>query len=315
MEHAPIFTDWTADTTRGFGREVLHLRHALARSELFADEALARLIEKAPRHLYHVCTMSRVGDRSGAWRDGDIDGLSGRDVLEAVKRGHLWVHVQKLPEIDPAYGALLDRIFAEIEGRVPGLETFKRQMTFLISSPKAQVYYHCDVPGQSLWQLRGTKRVYVYPNVPPFLEPEAMERIVLGVQREDVHFEPWFDEHATIIDLAPGEMLTWPLNAPHRIENHDVVNVSLTTEHWTREIRGSYAVHYANGLLRRNLGIRTLGRETNGFALYGKMGLAALHKYGRPKRKGGVRAFEVDFRVDPQAELGYRDIPAYEIAK
>ncbi len=47
-------------------------------------------------------------------------------------------------------------------------------------------------------------------------------------------------------------MLHWPLNCPHRVENRDSVNVSLTTEHYTKEIRTSYAVNYANGLLRKS---------------------------------------------------------------
>lgn len=313
MEQGAIFTNWTAETTRGWGAQVSHLTHRLHESELFSDAALARLIEKAPRRNYHVCTMSTTGHDARAWRDGEIVGLSGEEVLECVRRGHLWINVQRLPEIDPAYGALLDAIFAEVEGRVPGLETFKRQMTFLISSPKAQVYYHCDVPGQTLWQLRGSKRVYVYPNTEPFLQPETMENIILGTQQEEAPYDPSFDEHATIIDLQPGEMLHWPLNAPHRIVNHDVVNVSMTTEYWTKAIRDSYAVHYANGILRRNLGVRSPGRETGGVSLYGKMGLAALHKYGR--RKKGKLTLAVDFRVDPNAARGFRDIPAHVIEK
>lgn len=313
MEQDSIFTDWTDQTSRAWGAEIAHLGHRLHESDLFSDAALARLIEKAPRSNYHVCTMSTTGHDAGAWREGEIVGLSGEEVLDCVRRGHLWINVQRLQEVDPAYGALLDRIFAEIEGRVPGLETFKRQMTFLISSPKAQVYYHCDVPGQTLWQLRGTKRVWVYPNREPFLKPVTMENIILGTQGEEAPYDPSFDAHATVIDLEPGRMLHWPLNAPHRIVNHDVVNVSMTTEYWTKPIRDSYAVHYANGILRRNLGIRTLGRDSRGFALYGKMGLAALHKYGR--RKKGKLTLEVDFRVDPSAERGFRDIPAYALEK
>ena len=58
-----------------------------------------------------------------------------------------------------------------------------RNAGILISSPNAQVYYHADLPGQSLWQIRGTKRVYIYPPVAPFLTPEQIERIILPGSR------------------------------------------------------------------------------------------------------------------------------------
>ena len=65
-------------------------------------------------------------------------------------------------------------------------------------------------------------------------------------------------------------MLHWPLNGPHRVENHDMVNISVTTEHFTKEIRDFYAIVYANGLLRR-LGISP-SRYSAGGAKYAKAG-------------------------------------------
>ena len=62
---------------------------------------------------------------------------------------------------------------------VPGFSPFRTKMTVLISSPDIQVYYHCDVPGQTLWQVRANKTVSAYPNRAPFLEQAALERIVL----------------------------------------------------------------------------------------------------------------------------------------
>jgi len=49
-------------------------------------------------------------------------------------------------------------------------------------------------------------------------------------------------------------MVHWPLNCPHRVENEDCLNISVTTEHWTTDLRKQYAVNYANGILRRKFG-------------------------------------------------------------
>ena len=146
----------------------------------------------------------------------------------------------------------------------------------LISSPKAQVYYHCDIPGQSLWQIKGTKSVYIYPNTDPFLKDEQLESVFLGLTEEEIAYEGWFDNYAEKVVLEPGQMAHWPLNGPHRVENHDMVNISVTTEHFTNEIREFYAITYANGLLRR-LGISP-SRNSVGGMKYAKLALTAAHK-------------------------------------
>ncbi len=99
------------------------------------------------------------------------------------------------------------------------MRTYKHNLGILVSSPGAQVYYHADIPGQALWQIAGRKRVYIYPNTSPFLEPESIENIVMGTQEEEIPYQTWFDAHAEIHDLKPGDMLHWPLNGPHRVVN------------------------------------------------------------------------------------------------
>src|SRR5712692_7177672 len=65
--------------------------------------------------------------------------------------------------VDSRYRQLVDRMFEEIAAKVPGFEVPKgHQEGILISSPRAEVYYHADLPSQSLVQIAGRKRVYVY---------------------------------------------------------------------------------------------------------------------------------------------------------
>ena len=307
----PIIRDWQPHHVSLFGEHILLLKHRLATSELFSDEGLARLIEATPVEHCYVNTMDRRSHNPRSRREGAIGDLSGAEALEAVKRGNIWINIHKLTQTDARYQSLLDEIFAEFEDKVPGLKTYKHSMTLLISSPKVQVYYHCDVPGQMLWQLRGTKRVYVYPNAAPFLTQPAMERIVLGESHETaMPYEPWFDDYAEAIDLKAGEMVYWPLNCPHRVVNHDCLNVSLTTEHWTDPLRNVYAVNFANGVIRRTLKPKNLARTTSGPGFYAKAGVAAAWKLaGLQKKRQRVRT--IDFAVDPNAPDGLRDIPAY----
>jgi hypothetical protein len=310
-----ILADFKPHHVSLFGEHILQLKHRLAESPLFFDAALAKLIENTPPAHCYVNTMDKRSHNPRSRREGAIEGLSGMEALEAVKSGNIWINIHKLSETDPAYADLLDEIFAEFEGRVPGLKTYKRTMTLLISSPKVNVYYHCDVPGQMLWQMRGTKRVFVYPNKAPFLAQAYMEKVVLGEAHETaMPYEPWFDDYADIVDLAPGEMLYWPLNCPHRVVNHDCLNVSMTTEHWADDLRNVYAVNYANGVLRRTFGFRNLSKSTSGTSFWGKAAIAAMvKKTGLQKLHQRKRL--IDFAVDPRAPDSVRDIPGYALGR
>lgn len=308
----PTILKWEPENLRSFGKVPLMLEHNLHRHELFSDAALARLLEKVERPHYYVNTMDITSQNSRSRREGEIAGLKGAEVLEAVKTGQIWILLLKPDAVDPGYRGLVRDIYDEIAARQPGFKTTFEKMTILISSPRVQVYYHCDIPGQSLWQVRGNKMVYVYPNRPPFLEQPALERIVLGEAHEiSLRYDPRFDADVTVFDLQPGQMLHWPLNAPHRISNGDCVNVSFTTEHFTPDIRRMYHVNFANGILRHRLGLDNLRQEIRGPGYWGKLGLGVAYKaLGLHKRRR--RRLAVDFRVDPAAPRSVRDIPAYQ---
>ncbi|MDB5602558.1 MAG: hypothetical protein JWN71_4602 [Xanthobacteraceae bacterium] len=311
MRHDGVLTDFEPRHADLFGRHTVNLGHRMHESPLFTDAALARLIEKAPKGSYHVNTMDPTTHDPRTRREGEIVGLSGMEALDAVRRGRIWILMQNPGDIDPAYADMLNDIYAEFEDRVPSLETFKHKMSILISSPKVQVYYHADTPGQTLWQVRGVKKVYLYPNTAPFLPQDRMEKIVLGEAHEiSLDYQPWFDEYAEVIDLEPGRMLHWPLNGPHRVVNHDCLNVSFTTEHWTTELRNQYLVNYANGIVRRYAPNARLSPSIEGPAAWAKFGFAAAVKL-TGLQKARRKSFDIDFRVDPMAPFSVRNIDAY----
>ncbi|MEO1720040.1 MAG: cupin-like domain-containing protein [Pseudomonadota bacterium] len=312
MGRQPILTDFDARHGALWSRHIVNLGHSLHDRALFSDERLARLIETAPRDTYHVNTMDVETHDPRTRREGIIDGLSGQEALESVRNGHIWILLQNPDRLDNDYAEMLADIYAELEEAIPGFKSFKQKLSLLISSPNVQVYYHADVPGQTLWQVRGRKRVYVYPNQAPFLPQDRIEKIVLGEAHEiSLDYEPWFDEHATVVDLEPGRMLHWPLNCPHRIVNADCLNVSFTTEHWTSELRNAYAVNYANGVLRNRLGLRKLAQPQSGAGLHARMAIAGAWKMAG-LQKGRTHRKVIDFKVDPNAPNSVADLTPAE---
>ena len=303
-----IFVDWSQTHRQDYGNKLVQIEHTLHQSPLFSDAAIEQLIEEYPREHYDLHTMARSGHKAGSWREGDLDGRSGAEVLEAIRSGQIWLNLRKVMNIRAPYGELLEQMFAEIEENVPGLKTYRHNFGILISSPGAQVFYHADVPGQSLWQIRGQKRVYCYPANDPFLPQKQIEAIILKeADEQDLNYESAFDNQAAIVDLQPGQMLHWPLNAPHRVENLDTLNVSVTTEHYTPQIRNSYVMNYANGILRRRYGMDNLSQATSGPAFYAKAALAAAYKFSKVQKPRGYDRF-VDFIIDPKAPEGFADI-------
>src|SRR5437879_12713764 len=89
--------------------------------------------------------------------------------------------------------------------------------------------------------------VGVSPSTYRLLTHERVDMIT--VFRESFHDEatqpnkPWFDKYAADFRgdgdrrLYPGEILYWPLNAPHRIGNDNELSISFTTESFTRDIK------------------------------------------------------------------------------
>jgi len=286
-----------------WGTQTAKLHHHLDESGLFTDENLAALIENIPQSVSPINTMAAKGHELSSWSYCDRTGLSGLEVLEAIKRGRLWINMQKLEEADRRFDELLNDMYSELAREIPGFVPFRKSLGLLISSPNAQVFYHADVPGQSLWQIRGQKRIYLYPPTAPFLNAPELENIIRGITEEEISYDPAFDEHAEVYDIEPGDMLHWELNGPHRVENAGCLNVSLTTEHWTPAIRRHFGMNYGNGILRQELGWTPSSRAISGPAFWAKAALAvAWRTMGLQEKTAFQRVMR--YRVDPNATDG-----------
>jgi len=250
--------DWTPEHRANFTRKNLLFTHDLhgdsqEGGELFGDEALIALIDRYPRDKLEVFTMGYDPTTSGQWFFGRRGNLDGRALLDGVKAGRLWLNLRKVNHHDPLIRALCDKLFADIR-KESGQRTLKEDLGLLISSPNAHVFYHLDIPLVMLWQMRGVKTLYLYPPQTPCLTERDREAVALRESDEQLPYRTEWDAEALRHDLKPGEMMTWVQTAPHRIVNHDMVNVSLSIEFMTPKAVWKANVLYANGCLRRWFG-------------------------------------------------------------
>ncbi len=298
---APVFTDWNDTTSRLWGEHPIRLAHSLDRSPLFSMDALAELIDTYPRSHYALIETGGLKDKR-LWREGDKGDLTGAEVIEAIREGRMWLNLRNVEKVDQRYKAILDQVFGELGSRIPGFDAPLRSGGILISSPSAQVYYHADLPGQCLWQLVGRKRVYVYPNKVPFVSERQLEDIALFDMELDVPYEPWYDEHAMVLDLKPGEMLSWPLNAPHRVENLDCLNVSLTVSYSTEMIRRAMSVNMANAILRHRFGFKAPERALSGPTFMAKKVLQRVMRNAGWIKKARADKRPITFTLERKVE-------------
>lgn len=269
--------NWPASARTEFGSSILQSNHTLHNSPLFCDAALEALLDAYPRERLGVWTFAEHGEGEEAPVKGDARDMAGRDILEAVRRGRIWLNLRATNQLVSDYAGIGDTIFDSLQD-ASGSKVIKRDMSVLISSPGIHVHYHLDIPLVALLQVRGEKTVWFYPATSEFAPDDRLEAIVLREQEEGLAFRNEFEAHAEKLLLQPGMGVTWPQNAPHRVQNGAMMNVSLSCEFMTLPALIRANAIYANGRLRRGFGASPRRPGTVTPATLGKAAMARLFK-------------------------------------
>jgi hypothetical protein len=305
---ARILTDWDGEKAACFGKSLVVARHTLHERAMFSDAGLADLLDRYPRHAFGVHTMGTQRSDKDGFRKGLPGKLNGEQLLEAVKRGRLWINLRNASAYLPEYAALSDEMFGELDA-ANGVRTMKRDVGVLISSPNARVFYHLDIPLVTLWQIKGEKTMYVYPRGGRFAADPQIEAIVLREQEEEIAYDPAFDADATAVHMTPGTVANWPQTAPHRIDNGNCLNVSLSCEFMTFDALVHANAIYANGAMRRWWGLNPSIERDGHITKISKAGLARLLKLFN-SGKSFEKQVQPTFVVDLDSENSVRDLAA-----
>ncbi|RIJ24472.1 hypothetical protein D1224_09625 [Henriciella barbarensis] len=215
---------------------------------LFTDEGLEALLDRYPREDIGVYAM---GDTPDTWRRGRLGNANPSDLISMVKEGRVWLNLRAANTKDNEVGDLAGSILSEMRAAMPSFRPIKPDLGLIISSPNARVFYHLDVARVMLFHVRGNKRIYVYPRTEEFVRAKDLEGVVTHETEEEIPYKPDFDAGAQIIDLQPGQMVSWAQNAPHKVENADDMNVSLSFEYMTPVAIARANAVYANAWLRK----------------------------------------------------------------
>lgn len=226
------------------------LHHRLRDHPLLSLEALAVLGEALPAAQVEY----NPGDLPVGIRPEDVpsNGLSIGETIRTIDSNRSWAVLKNI-ETEDAYRALLMELLGElapvVEPRTGAMLT--PQGFIFISSPGSITPFHFDPEHNILLQLRGAKRMHVWP--------AGDERFAPRVEHERYHSGghrnlPWqegFRGGEQQVALAPGDAVLMPVMAPHYVANGDAPSISLSIT-WRSEwsYRESEA-HAANAMLRR----------------------------------------------------------------
>jgi len=309
--HVDQLVTWTEEEYRQFGRRFQKCRHRLDDTGLFTDEALATLIDAYPRHLLQAFVMGVDPTRMDENIPVDTTGVRGADAIEAVKRGRLWFKLLLIHQWKGPYADTIRQLYDELAQRSPGFEALTTGAVLFFGSTASQVYFHVDAKPNMLWHIRGKKRFWLYPALDTTLVTQkCLEDVFAMITDEDVPFKPEFDERATVFDLGPGDVLSWPHNSPHRVMVTEGMSVSLGTLHGTREsFRRSYIIG-ANRMLRERLGVENLSMAEQGVIPSAKsLMFRAARRLGAVVGSMPHKLYKTSYILDPKGSLGVRELP------
>lgn len=293
-----LIAPWTAEQKRAFGRAPMTFAHGLLDTGLFTDEALAGALDRYPAELYDINLFDFDAEGQHVMRTGVRGSLKGQAVLDGLKHGRLWMQMRRATEEVPSWGQAIEAAYAGIAGQVGG--DFKpKGITgqMLLSAPGAGVPMHADAPLVVLFHLRGRKRIWIYPNDEAHMPRRSMELIVLRQQTEDLPYSRAMDEAAAVFDLEPGMAVSWPLHAPHRVENLDTACLSLTTEFQTWNTRITNGAYFTNGVAR-HFGWPTVDMDKTPMAARAGLWAASLALKRMNLVQERVSGFEREFVLD-----------------
>jgi len=277
--------------------------HALVEQGFASDEALAEILHRYPADLIDINLYDYDAEGQVSLRTGAKGDLTGDQLLAAIQAGRLWVNLRRAEAGCAGLWAAAMEEFRGIQATYNGMRAVTNAGQLIISSPVAKVPYHFDAAGVVLFHLRGRKRIFVYPGDEAHLPEASMEQVVARQTTEGLPYMLAFEKDAQVFDLEPGEALTWPLYAPHRVENLDKFCVSLSMDFQTWPSR------FRNGALYTNAVIRSRGGRPRFTETMSTPELAARWAASLAlKRVGGLKSriahFERDFTPDVAAADG-----------
>jgi hypothetical protein len=236
-----------------FDRTSFVLQHDLAGHPLFQLPALMELAERTrkqrPNDIYYNNGEIEVGQK---WIHNPEHPFSPAETIHRIEECSAWF-IFRSAQRDAEYRLFLDKGLAEIKELI-GEELERKIMVediiIFVTSPKRKTPYHIDRECNFLLQVRGEKTIHVFDqNDREILSEEELERF-WSVDSSSADYKAQLQGRAKSYVMRPGTGVHIPVNAPHWLENHNNVSISLSVNfQFNDSLKAN--TYRANYLLRR----------------------------------------------------------------
>ncbi len=203
------------------------LDHALVSHDLLTLDALAKLGTALPSSSVEY----NPGDLPVGIAPEDVpdNGMSIADTILMIENSSSWAvlkNIEQLPEYEVLLLSLLEEVRPVLESKTGKM--LQPQGFVFVSSPNAVTPYHFDPEHNILLQLRGEKRMTVFPAGDERFAPATLhETYHTGGPRNLIWKDAFFmngQEH----HLTPGKAIFVPVMAPHFVKNGAQPSISLS---------------------------------------------------------------------------------------
>lgn len=310
MSYKKALIDWSPEDYASFGRAQQLLPHQYHTLPLSQKDYLVDLLDNYPRQWLQVFTMGTDPCQRQDWQSVDVPAhVTGEDIWQAVERGRFWLNIIHITDVSADFADMVSGMYEHLAEHCKHLAGPRADFsTLLLSSPGSQLYYHLDAAPNMLWNLRGTERFWLYPAMDTRFAPQDfLEKIYADEIEEEMPYDPAFDKAATCYTLQPGQVASWPHNAPHRVEYIDL-SVSLATSYYTPVLERRRRVQLANRYILRNLGVKNRSMKETGLRSWMKrFTYRAINKV-RPfeRAEDPLKGYITNLQLDPQEPNGMR---------
>ena len=272
----PYLADVGDRDSRDLHQTTFAATHRLAQTGLFSDAALLDMLARHPADALATHRLSAHAANS-PFDIADPDQSHDPEfLLDGVQAGWWAVELRDVRTHQPAVRELVEQLYDDLERQAPGFRATRRTARIQISPALCEVPLRRNAAETMLWNLRGRQRVAVASGVASLPPIPDLEELLAAEGAQHVHDVPNFEDRAAAHDLEPGQWITWPQHAPHRVEPLGRLNVSLLTTHYSPDAYRRVLCHRANRTLRTAFGLPCRSVQTAGWLYHLKRTAAGL---------------------------------------
>ncbi len=248
------------DAEQNLDREPFKCHHTITDHPALSLANLQKVIPSLPQD--QVFFSSGSLNKSDDFDRAHIDKKSSfslEQTLQDLQKTDAYIMVRS-PEADPSFKDLFASMRSDVEALMQaqnlGRSAIDPMLYLFIASPGSITPFHIDRYSTLLLQLKGTKKVYLYPAWDEkYCPAETLEGFMARKPVRPVYHES-MASGAKGFDFGPGEVLHIPFVAPHHVENgKDSVSISLSIIFNTNESMLKQKALMMNHRLR-NLGLK-----------------------------------------------------------